>query len=192
MNTVSVRIEGVSPLLMHSAAGVDASHPYKRESREITAKGAKKRTDKDEERLLQLDFLLSLYHDGTRPIIPEECILGMIRDGARRTRQGKEVLAGVMVSPSEIPVIYDGPTDPMALFESLAFRDVRPAGVQKSRVTRCRPRFNKWALEFDLVHDEQIISEQTLRASIDGAGQFVGLCDFRPRFGRFEVTKWKA
>lgn len=190
MNTIKVRIQGISPLLMHSAAGVDPLHPLNKQKKALTDKKRNK-TDEDHAEVQRLDFILSLYHDGERPVVPENNIVGMLVGGARRRSKGQDVLSAVMISPDQVPLEYDGPRDPEKLYHTDAFRDVRPAGVKTSRVMRCRPRFNKWALTFDIHYDPKIISETTLRDAIDAAAS-IGLCDYTPRFGRFEVTEWTA
>lgn len=192
MKTIQVELTGVSALLMHSDRSLDPLDPLVREAGAITSKGAKKRTDVDNARLLEIKFHLALYHDGEKPYVPERCVLGALRDGARRNRQGKEVMAGVVIDPDNIPLIYDGPKNPDKLYLSTAFRDIRSVVIGKARVVQCRPRFIQWKLPFRLIFDSTVINERTLKAALDAAGMYVGMCDFRPRFGRFEVTSWTA
>lgn len=191
MKTIRVGLTGISPLLMHSPESLDPMNPLKVEMRKITSKQAKKRTEADEVRLLEIDFLLSLYHNGKEPVVPEMAMMATIRNGARRERRGQEVMAGVMVEPEMIPLSYDGPKMPDALFKNKTFRDVRRVVNTRASVLRCRPRFNKWGVEFDLLYDPGTINSRTLKDATEAAGRYVGLLDFRPRFGRFEVTKWQ-
>jgi hypothetical protein len=37
--------------------------------------------------------------------------------------------------------------------------------------------------------DEQVFDERTMTAIIEDAGRFVGLCEKRPRLGRFAVER---
>ena len=57
--------------------------------------------------------------------------------------------------------------------------------VQQSRVMRTRPRFNTWSLSFEAAFDEKILDFETLVNAIEYSGQYVGLCDSRPKYGKF-------
>lgn len=67
------------------------------------------------------------------------------------------------------------------------YADVRAVIVNNSRVMRTRPIFHDWSIEFSAdFDDEQINRDQLIKATED-AGRMVGLCDYRPKFGRFTV-----
>ena len=53
---------------------------------------------------------------------------------------------------------------------------------------RTRPIFREWGLEFTAHYDSQLINKDSLVEFVEAAGR-AGLCDGRPRFGRFEVVK---
>lgn len=180
------RITGAVPLLMHNAQLADPLNEFTRAIKAICAKG-KKKTDADLEELARLEFMGGLYLDANgHPAIPGECIEGMVRNGARKSRQGKDVECGV-ISDGTWPLIYDGPKTAEKLWENHEFRDYRGCGVQKSRVMRMRPKFSDWALEFELSYLPEIANASSVRKWLEDAGIYVGLLDFRPRFGRFVV-----
>ena len=64
--------------------------------------------------------------------------------------------------------------------------------VQRSAVARSRLQIAPgWELSFKLeVHDDQI-SPEVMREIVAEAGRAVGIGDFRPRCGRFEVTHFE-
>lgn len=69
--------------------------------------------------------------------------------------------------------------------------DRRPVIVNRGRIMRERPMFTEWELEFDVqVMDEQI-PNSVVNAILTFAGQYVGIGDYRPKFGRFIVTKFE-
>ena len=184
--TLTVRIVSVAPLLMHNAQLADPLNKYTRAIKEITAKG-KKKTDADLEALARLEFMGGLYVDAKgHPALPGESIEGMIRDGARKGRTGKDAQCGI-ISDGVWPLIYDGPKDPEKLWIDERFRDSRPVKVQQARIMRMRPKFLTWALEFEVMFQDEVLGRHDLEKWLADAGQFVGLLDFRPRFGRFEV-----
>jgi len=73
--------------------------------------------------------------------------------------------------------------------------DARPVVIQKARIVRYRPRFDKWELDFTLrLHDDQLPTE-VIKEILDYAGLYVGIGDFRPgkggKFGKFMVTRFE-
>jgi hypothetical protein len=77
------------------------------------------------------------------------------------------------------------------LWKDERFRDYRGCGVNNSRVMRMRPKFPEWALTFEVSYQPEVVNRSDLEKWLEDAGQLVGLCDFRPRFGRFEVESVK-
>lgn len=69
--------------------------------------------------------------------------------------------------------------------------DKRPVVIQKARIMRCRPRLDKWQLEFQIEIYDSNISPKDINEILVYAGRFVGLGDYRPRNGRFIITKFK-
>jgi hypothetical protein len=173
----TVRVEGTAPLLMHSPAGLGG---------EKKARGVIPSPEEEAENCL--------YRDGSgKIVVPARCIEGcIVKAGAGKTAggQGKKtyknfILAGVQVMPEEVPLIYDGKY----------IIDKRRAVIMRQGIIRCRPRFDKWALEFDIrIIDSYLLGhgqDSAMKAIFEDAGTLVGLLDFRPRFGRFEVTKFE-
>lgn len=72
--------------------------------------------------------------------------------------------------------------------------DRRRVMVQRNAITRQRPALNPgWRATFELqVLLPEYIDQQTLRSVVGQAGRLVGLADFRPTFGRFDIVNWKV
>ena len=191
MNRISYTIRGASPLLMHSCAGVNPLHPITKEIKKLTAK--KKKTDEDLQLISDLEYQSGIYFDEKiGPYVPAEMMEACLRDAAKRTKQGKNFTMAVMVSPDMIPLIYDGTRELSGLIGNIAFRDSRPATVNRNKVMRTRPRFNSWSLKFDLEYSPDIIeSSETITEVLKTAGAYIGLGDYRPRYGRFEIIEVK-
>lgn len=72
--------------------------------------------------------------------------------------------------------------------------DRRRVTVQRSGVTRERPALRAgWTVTFDLLcQSPEYISPQDLLDTITQAGRLVGMADFRPSFGRYQVTRFEV
>ena len=53
---------------------------------------------------------------------------------------------------------------------------------------RCRPLFSDWELKFELDFDDETVNRDDVIQWLHVAGKKVGLSDWRPKFGRFEVV----
>ncbi|MCU0436675.1 MAG: hypothetical protein MUC49_02090 [Raineya sp.] len=65
--------------------------------------------------------------------------------------------------------------------------------VQRNGITRVRPMFHKgWQAEFCLqINLPEYVDEMFLLQIINNAGRTVGVADFRPTYGRFEVVNFE-
>ena len=191
MSLVLVRfhVRGLVPTIMHNGRLAD---PMNKWSRALKAAVAKKSKMTDEERInaFRIEFMGSLYTDKKgQPAWPGENIEAMIRGGARMSREGKNVEKGLQ-SDGYWPLIYDGPKNADELWELEHHRKISTVVVNKSRVQRCRPIFPEWELKFDVQYDpEHIENLATLRGWVEAAGRDLGLSDWRPKYGRFELLK---
>jgi len=184
--SLSVEIEGISPLLMHNIQLADPRNPIVRDMKKITAKG-KKKTDDDLIRLSELEFKGGLYMTEGGPCVPGTNIESMIGDAARKQRKGKDVLCGVLVD--EMPLlVYDGPRDADGLWNEPRFVDVRAVRVSQAKIMRTRAIFHAWSLAFTVQFLPDVLSRDTIIECLHTAGQLCGLLDFRPKFGRFIVV----
>jgi len=65
--------------------------------------------------------------------------------------------------------------------------------IQRNGITRCRPAFREgWRCEVTLmVNLPEYISPADLLEVVGSAGRLIGVGDFRPTYGRFNVTKFE-
>lgn len=187
MRTLSFKIVGVSPLLMHNGQLADPMNKWSRLMKEISAK--RKKVDADFEELARLEWYGGLYLVNSQIVIPgyvfEACLIGK-GGAARKERMGKEAAAALWVL-DDMPLIYDGPTDLAELWADEDFRLVMGVKVGQARVMRTRPMFKTWSAEPTVTFDPDLLNEDVVRRWVELAGAQCGLCDWRPRFGRFDV-----
>lgn len=185
---VDVRLEGVTPLLMHSTYGRNPTSPWAIEAAPLVAKRTR-RTAAEDSRLMYLDYQNNLYFiDELGPAMPADNLEACIIAGAKAARFGQQARVSLQVSPDHVELLYSGTRKREDLFRTGRFVDVRPAKVGKSYVMRCRPRFDEWALEFQLRIVPSMMDIAAVESALKEAGKNKGLGDYRPRFGRFLLT----
>jgi hypothetical protein len=74
------------------------------------------------------------------------------------------------------------------------YEDRRRVVVQKSGLNRTRPALKAgWRAEFDfMVNLPEYISPQLLNEVVASAGRLIGIGDFRPTYGRFNVVSFST
>ena len=71
--------------------------------------------------------------------------------------------------------------------------DARPVRIQRSRIMRHRPHLARWNLAFTMqLIDAEAVPAEVLNSILVLAGEAIGIGDYRPRYGRFTVTSFKA
>lgn len=179
------KITGVAPLLLHSGKLSNPMDTYARDIKKIS--GKRKKTDEDLMEMAYLEFMGSLYVDkDNRAYIPGDNWFSCIRDGAKKTKQGKQVLSA-LTTCSNTTLKADGPDDVEERWNNTNCVDQRSAKVGMSRVLRTRPIFDNWSTELEVDYDAELIDAEDLDRIIETAGRQVGIGDNRPRCGRFKV-----
>lgn len=190
MATVQVKIASVAPLLMHNGLLADPMYEWTREIKKVTSK--RKKTDEDHAEVKRLEYIGGLYwNEDDGPHITSDMIEACVRDGAKVNRLGKQVLSSVFCMAEFIPLQYKGPRDIDSLFADRAFVDTRGVRVNSGRVSRTRPKFKDWSLEFELHFEPTGMSFDELKEALIEAGK-KGLGDYRPKYGRFTVETFKT
>jgi hypothetical protein len=184
--TLHFRIEGTRPLLMHSGALADPLNAIAKEMKRVSGKRAK--TDADFEQLAKLEFRGGLWLHQGAPCVPSHVLEAVFTEAARKSKKGKQATAGVVV-PQNAPLEYDGPKDPEQLWEQ---RDhyALTVGVriQRNKVMRTRPKFDKWGAEFDVEYETGLLNANEVKEILETAGDQVGIGDWRPKFGLFRLA----
>lgn len=174
MKTVQVTIKGTCPMMQHQMIADDTT---------IKVRSGEKDYSMEWKKAMYFDNKIGCY-------IPADHIYGALAKSAvnfQITGKGKKtykdlVRAAVIVNEEKIPL---GKKEPDEI-------DARFVSVQRNRVNRQRPKFNEgWEAKFSLTILDDQLASGVLKEIIEHAGKFVGIGDFRPRFGRFEVVGFK-
>ena len=182
---ISYHIKGIAPLIMHNGQLANPFNPIVVEMKELTAKRGK--TDKDLKDISDLEFEGGLYlNESGKPIIPTKVIEATMHAGAKKQKNGKDFKAGAFCKEDAL-LIYDGPKSLQGLLADKRFRDITMMRVGPSKVPRTRAIYNSWELKFTMLHLPQTINRKAIDDAVLKAGELIGFCDSRPKYGRFEV-----
>lgn len=202
LKIMTVRWTGVRPLLMHSAAMIDPDNKFVRRIEELKGEIKKRKKDdfsgKEELRreVERAEWEGSLYWDGERLFIPGDNIQAAITEAARRTKAGKraqEALVPINDTPITTKPSFDSLDDLFANPQFQLRQAVRIPPRTGSRIMKVRPMIpTGWELRFDIEYDGDSLPTKDLTTALENAGKYIGIGDWRPKFGRFTVEILKG
>lgn len=191
---LNIKIKSVAPALMHCNQAVNPLNKYAKAMKQITSK--RNKTEDDLIDLYKLEWESALYYlDGIGPYWPSTNIEKMLHTAAKKLKLGNDALQSIMVLPTEVPLLYNGPRKLEELkaaafsgerINGEDFSDIRTVKVMRASINRCRPRFNNWGCEFQIVADGEVFNVDEVVHILQIAATKIGLSDYRPRYGRFE------
>jgi len=189
VNIIHLKITGTRPLLMHNGRLADALDPAAKRLKALT--GKRNKTDDDYLAISRVEWDGGLYIDDDGVFIPGENVERCIRDAARMSKDGKKIERGVRVIEDMRLDIGDSPKTADALWSHRSGRHVhrRSARVGMSKVPRTRPVFPEWCGVIELAADDSVIDSVDVIRYATTAGRYIGVGDWRGRFGTFKVEE---
>jgi len=181
--SLKIRITGDAPLLMHNGQSSDPLNPFAQAMKKVS--GKRQKTEDDYRELARIEFLSGMYLKDKKPCIPGFVFESCLVSAAKKTKRGKLALAGMFV-PDDSLLEYSGAKDIDKLYQDDKFRLTTSVRIQNNRVMRTRPKFDEWAVKIEIKYDPKVLNESDVIEIAKTAGD-VGLCDWRPKFGRFSV-----
>jgi len=187
METMTVRCQGASPLLVNNPSTVNPLEEVTKAIKEIS--GKRKKSDSDVNELLQLKYLASLYHDpDIGPYLPVYNFFRCGQEGGKLSKQGKNWERGITAVGDKTPIVYKGPRDPKELWNTPRFVDIRDGRIGAARVTVARPIFNpQWYCDVTFMIQPDVVNSADVLANLVVGGRLIGVGTYRARFGRFTV-----
>ena len=198
---LTFHIQGIVPLIVHNGLLSDPLDPRTIALKKAVKANTKGKTEDTAAEMSRVEFLGGLYlGDDGSPCIPGEVIEAAIRSAAKQTKDGKSVQSGLFADGT-FPILYKGPRTPdemwedrgtgkhTGLMEGRRFVDRRRVRVTQNAVMRTRPIFREWELIFTVSYEPTVLNRESIEGFVETLGQKVGLCEMRPRFGRFKVLE---
>ncbi len=179
---ITMRLTGTRPLLMHSSRLADPLDPIRARLTKITSKRAKTIADHLEISKIEWHGGLWLYEG--RPCIPQEALMSSFKTAAKARARGQEASVGIQIDRPAL-LEYDGPhdLDELGADDRFVFRTTVRVG--RARTIRTRARFDRWAVEFDVMYLPTVMNRSEVLDTFTTAGFTKGLGDWRPTFGTY-------
>ncbi|MBD8258251.1 hypothetical protein IFT96_23045 [Pseudomonas fluorescens] len=186
MELVTLRITGTSPLMMHSDRLANPLNPATKAHKELT--GKRKKTDDDHLAIARSEFIAGAYYDEKLGFyIPGANFDATFLAGAKLQKLGVQWKRGALVMTDKAKIEFSGPSTPESLWEDQRFVDCRGVKVGQSKIMRYRPIFLEWGAELEVAINADVINIEDAKKAITDSGLLIGVCEYRPRFGRFGV-----
>ncbi|AGA72986.1 hypothetical protein CXG50_12340 [Pseudomonas plecoglossicida] len=187
MELLTLSIKGTSPLMMHSDKLANPLHPATKAHKELTAK--RKKTDEDHLAIARSEFIAGAYFDSASGFfIPGANFDATFLAGAKLQKLGTHWKRGALVMTDKAELKFAGPSTPESLWEDQRFVDCRGVKVGQAKIMRYRPIFLDWACQLEVAINADVLDLQEVKKAIEDSGKLIGVCEYRPRFGRFEVA----
>lgn len=182
LNTVKVKITGVTPLLMSNGRLVDPRDEYTKQISALDKIPAARRTEKTMEEADNLRWLASVYTDTEGfVVLPAVNFEACLKFAGRIHKLGTKVQTGVYVEDDSRLEGVDRPASELVSDPKHVHRINTKRGVMAHR-----PIFPKWGAEFTIHYDDMIISRDDMQLVLETAGR-TGVGSWAKRFGKFKV-----
>jgi hypothetical protein len=184
--TLTYELRSSCPLIMHSGATADPLNKFAKSLKEITSKRVK--TDADHEEMAHIEFVAGLYMDANGPCLPNDVIEAAMIRAAMKSKEGPKVKSG-LYALDHASLEYNGPRTSEGLWADEKFRFSKLVRVGQARVPRMRPIFDEWQATVKFQIEDEIVNVSDVDRWMVVAGTQVGICDWRPQYGRFTAKR---
>lgn len=182
---LKLTITGDAPLILHSGQTCDPLNKFSKALKQVSSKRAK--TDADHAEMAKIEWYASLYTKDGKVCVPSEVMEAALVSGAKKLKLGNQAKATIFCQ-QDAALQFDGAD---LSVDDLWKRDKNrlTVGVRVGMAKVMRTRFiaDEWSLCLDVSFDDAMLNESQVRDIIQATGEQVGLCDWRPKFGRFHV-----
>jgi len=184
--TSTFRLTSAAPLLLHNGQTADPLNKFSKSLKQVSSKRAK--TDADFEEMARIEWYASLYADKGRVCLPGEVLEAALATGARKLKLGKQAQATLYVAQNAL-LNFEGHD---LTIDELWKRDTNrfTVGVRvgTSKVMRTRFRVDEWSCDVGVAFDDTMLNPAQVADIVGVTGAQIGLCDWRPKFGRFTAA----
>lgn len=185
---LTLHLTGNRPMLMHNGRLANPLDPWTQQLKALNAK--RKKTDEDLMAILQAEARGAIYEtpDGVLGF-PTQNVWRCVYDSAKAFKLGEDIKRSLsfedVIEPLGVHGV--GVVNVESFLADTANIDYRPVKIQRAKVMRARPVARNWTTshKFELLDD--VLNPRDLVPVLQRAGRLVGLGDWRPTYGTFDV-----
>jgi len=187
IESMKVKLIGLVPTIMHNGRLADPDDPFV--LRLAPLKKKKPKTSEILEEMAQIECMASLYmNDEGQYIWPGCNVEAMLASATwKKSRISKAECRAIFFCDDFVLTKFDGHKDPEKRVKDPRCRDRRAVVIKKNRVMKVRPIFKNWTAEGSISFNTEFIEQREAEDLLRYCGEIIGLSDFRPKFGRFDV-----
>ena len=192
MQSIKFRMEGTCPLMLNNPQTVNPMNHYSKALKELTSKRSK--TDEDQNEIFHIKFLASCYYtDKGQYIIPANMIAKSFEAAAKENKLGAKFQRSVFVLNDALLKFPENGCSPEELWQNHTdkYVDIRPVGVQKSKIVTARMIVPEWSLEGELSFDETQLNKSEIWLAMVNGGLRYGIGTYRQLYGRYRIKEIK-
>jgi hypothetical protein len=189
IQSLTLKLTGNS-IIPHSGQTADPRNSFAKAMKLIS--GKRKKTDSDLDELARLEFLAGLYLEDGQIVLPSYVLEASLIAGAKKSKRGVQAKTALFIERSSV-LEFDGKPEVINegtlsdLFEAGKHHLSVGVKVGMSKVIRTRPHLRNWSTTVDIDFEDEFVNRAEVIDFATDAGRQVGLCDWRPKHGRFGV-----
>lgn len=192
MQSFKFKMTGVCPLMLNNPQTVNPMNEYAKALHKLTSKRSK--TDEDQNEIFHLKFLASCYlNKKGQYILPANMIAKSFESAARENKLGAKFQRSVFIDEDCLLKFDENGCTPEELWQnhSEKYVDIRPVGVQRSKIPTARLIIPEWSLEGEISFDEKQLNKSEVWQAMVNAGLRYGIGTYRQCYGRYNITELK-
>lgn len=179
--------------MLNNPQTVNPMNEYSKALKELTSKRSK--TDEDQNEIFHIKFLSSCYvNTKGQYILPANMISKSFEAGARENKLGAKFQRSVFVFEDCLLKFPENGCTPEELWTNWSekYVDIRPVGIQKSKIVTARMIVPEWSVEGELVYDESQLNKSEVWLAMTNAGLRYGIGTYRQCYGRYRIEEIKT
>lgn len=180
------KLTSACDLLMHNGQTADPTNKWAKLLKGIS--GKRNKTDADYEEMARIEFFAGLYMSADGPVIPSYMVDAVLVAGAKKNKEGMQAKSAVFCT-DHAPLQFDGPRTVDELWADERFRFSAICRVGTARIARMRPKFDEWSAVVSVKYEPTLVNASRIDEWFNVAGSQIGLGDWRPQHGRFDVER---
>lgn len=184
---ITLDVVGNRPLIPHNGRLADPLNQYSQDLKRITSKRTK--VDDDLRQAMWIEARGAAYETDDNLLgLPTANMWRCIYDASKFFKKGEDIKRALVHSGDTPALLVDGKTVDVDAYLSDIDHIFRIGVKQgKSTVMRSRPIVHNWSCTFDFELITEVINPRDLSPILDRASRFVGLGDWRPIYGTFDL-----